>query len=130
MLPDNCLVVTSQVAGQSHVPNQACNKKNVAASHDAGNTSTNESREACRNTPGRLFVSGSHSRERFRLRWERQTSFLRDERKHLVVVLGLSADYSATKRCSVVSMGRVRSLGMQRPPGNSANIIRKDVTLP
>lgn len=93
----------------------------MAASHDAANTSTNESREACRNTPIRPFVSGSHLRESLGLRQERQMSFLRDECKHLVVVLGLSVDYSVTKRCSVASVGHMCFVGMQRSPGNTGD---------
>lgn len=55
----------------------------------------------------RPFVSGSHLRESLGLRQERQMSFLRDECKHLVVVLGLSVDYSVTKRFSVALVGHM-----------------------
>lgn len=48
-------------------------------------------------------------------------SFLRDECKHLVVVLGLSVDYSVTKRCSVASVGHMCFVGMQRSPGNTGD---------
>lgn len=105
-------------------------KKEVAASHDAANTSTNESREACRNTPARPFVSGSHLRESLGLRQEHQMSFLRDECKHLVVVLGLSVDYSVTKRCSVASVGHMCFVGMQRSLGLQETIIQENMTLP
>lgn len=104
----------------------------MAASHDAANTSTNESREACRNTPARPFVSGSHLRESLGLRQERQMSFLRDECKHLVVVLGLSVDYLVTKRCSVASVGHMclwecrDLLGIQE----TRDIIQENMTLP
>lgn len=104
-------------------------KKEVAASHDAGNTRTNESQETCRNTLARPFVSGSHLRESLGLCQERQMSFLRDECKHLVVVLGLSVDYSPKgaqlRRWDTCALWECRDLlGIQE----TRDIIQENVT--
>lgn len=112
------------------MPNQACNKKKeVVASHDAGNTSTNESREACRNTPARPFVCGSHLRESLGLRQERQMSFLRDDCKHLVVVSGLSVSPNGfqLRPWDTCALWECRDLLGTR---ETRDIIEENVTLP